>query len=67
MEPNPEPGTRNLEPRSLCDSCVHARTIASSKGSTFILCRLSALDPRFPKYPVLPVVRCAGYRHSAAT
>jgi len=45
----------------LCASCVHAQTIASPKGSTFTLCRLSFTDPRFAKYPPLPVVVCSGY------
>jgi hypothetical protein len=45
----------------LCVSCLHARRIHSAKGSTFLLCGRSATDARFPKYPPLPVVRCAGY------
>jgi len=45
----------------LCAECAHARRIASARGSVFILCERSATDPRFPKYPRLPVVRCAGY------
>ena len=27
-----------------------------------MLCRLSLTDPRFPKYPRLPVVACLGYQ-----
>jgi hypothetical protein len=45
----------------LCASCMHARTIESSKGATFIRCELSFTDPRFVRYPRLPVVRCEGY------
>jgi len=45
----------------LCATCAHAQVVTSSKGSTFYLCRLSETDPRFRKYPVLPVVRCSGY------
>ena len=45
----------------LCARCAHARRITSAKGSTFVLCGRSATDARFPKYPPLPVVRCAGY------
>jgi hypothetical protein len=45
----------------LCTACAHARRIASARGSTFWLCERSADDPRFAKYPRLPVVRCAGY------
>jgi len=49
----PDPG--------LCASCAHAREIASSRGSTFIRCDLSFVDPRFPRYPALPVLACSGY------
>ena len=45
----------------LCDSCVHQRLVASAKGSSFSLCELSRADARFPKYPRLPVLSCAGY------
>jgi hypothetical protein len=45
----------------LCARCTHAKVIQSDRGSRFYLCRLSAVDPRFPKYPVLPVVSCAGF------
>jgi len=46
----------------LCADCVHARRIESPRGSTFILCELSLNDPRFPKYPRLPVLACDGHR-----
>ena len=45
----------------LCATCAFARAIASARGSVFVLCGRSATDPRFRKYPPLPVVRCAGY------
>jgi hypothetical protein len=45
----------------LCADCFHARQIESDRGSTFILCELSLTDPRFPKYPRLPVLSCPGY------
>lgn len=45
----------------LCADCLHARLIESAKGSQFLLCALSQSDPAFPKYPRLPVLRCAGY------
>jgi hypothetical protein len=46
----------------LCSDCVHARRVDSDRGSVFFLCELSASDPRFPKYPRLPIVSCPGYR-----
>jgi hypothetical protein len=49
------------ETAGLCGSCVHARVVTSSRGSIFRLCQRSLADPRFPRYPVLPVLACAGY------
>jgi hypothetical protein len=46
----------------LCSRCVHARLVVSGRGSRFVLCGLSRTDPRFPRYPRLPVVACAGFR-----
>jgi len=40
---------------------VHVRVVASAKGSTFLLCRRSADDPRYPKYPPQPVFACRGF------
>jgi GrpB-like predicted nucleotidyltransferase (UPF0157 family) len=51
----------------LCASCAHSRRIESERGSLFWLCQLSTSDPRFPKYPRLPVVSCAGYSAKATT
>jgi hypothetical protein len=45
----------------LCADCVNAQRIQSSKGSVFLLCALSKTDPRFAKYPRLPVLSCSGY------
>lgn len=46
----------------LCATCAHARLVRSSRGSVFVRCALSREDARFPRYPPLPVVRCAGHR-----
>ncbi len=46
----------------LCSTCEHRRELRSARGSTFTLCQLHDHDPRFPKYPRLPVIRCEGYR-----
>jgi hypothetical protein len=48
----------------LCASCIFMRKIHSDRGSTFYLCQRSAADPRFPKYPRLPVLHCGGYEAS---
>jgi hypothetical protein len=46
----------------LCAECLHARRRESDRGSVFYLCELSASDPRFPKYPRLPVLSCDGFK-----
>lgn len=45
----------------LCGACRHARMIRSDRGSRFLLCRRSATEPRFARYPRLPVLRCPGF------
>ena len=50
----------------LCGDCAHARRIESDRGSVFLLCELSATDPRFAKYPRLPVLSCSGYLQQRA-
>jgi hypothetical protein len=45
----------------LCAGCIHARAVATPRGSLFVLCQRSKTDRRFPRYPTLPVVVCAGY------
>jgi hypothetical protein len=45
----------------LCADCSHAQRILSERGVLFFLCSLSFHDPRFAKYPRLPVLRCSGF------
>jgi hypothetical protein len=45
----------------LCGDCLHASRITTDKDSMFLQCRLSFTDPRFKKYPALPVLQCSGY------
>jgi hypothetical protein len=45
----------------LCGECRHARTLTSSGGATYYQCLLAETDPRFPKWPRLPVLSCSGY------
>lgn len=53
--------SRDRKQASLCSDCAHARRVESARGSVFFLCELSLSDPRFPKYPRLPVLSCRGY------
>jgi hypothetical protein len=48
--------------KGLCTTCVHVRVVESSHSFRFLLCGLSQTDPRFPKYPRLPVLSCSGYQ-----
>lgn len=48
-------------PPGLCGRCRHAREIRSDRGSRFILCERSRDDPRFARYPRLPVRACPGF------
>jgi hypothetical protein len=47
-------------PAGLCNHCQHQQVVPAAR-STFSLCRLWKQDDRFPRYPRLPVVRCAGF------
>jgi hypothetical protein len=48
-------------PHGLCATCRHAETVTSDRGSKFVFCGLSRIDPQFPKYPRLPVLACSGW------
>jgi hypothetical protein len=45
----------------LCARCRNAQPIANARGSTFWRCREHDRDPAWPKYPPLPVLRCARF------
>lgn len=59
---NDRPPQRQVSsPAGLCGGCRHVQLVQSARGSTFYLCRLSVSDPRFPRYPPIPVLTCAGF------
>lgn len=45
----------------LCERCRHVHVVENRRGSRFYRCTLADVDPRFPKYPRLPVLRCDGF------
>ena len=45
----------------LCGGCAWADAVRSARGSVFLRCRRSDLDPRYAKYPSLPRLECAGF------
>jgi hypothetical protein len=57
----PDDLSRLSDPVGLCATCAHVKVIANRRGSTFYRCQLAEVDPRFEKYPRLPVLRCTGY------
>jgi len=47
---------------TLCFTCHYYKRIISGKGSFFVLCGMHYKNPKkYPKYPSLPVLTCAGY------
>jgi hypothetical protein len=61
-----EEKSKTNEPKAgLCADCLNARRVESARGSIFILCELSSVDSRFPKYPRLPVLSCEGYKKTS--
>jgi len=57
-----QPTSQSADRQGLCANCQHSRRIESDRGTIFLLCELSKSDPRFPKYPRLPVMQCSGYK-----
>jgi len=53
-------------PAGFCGGCRYAVSVGSRRGSRFLLCERSRLEPRYPKYPRLRVLRCAGFRPRSA-
>jgi len=45
----------------LCARCAHVQIVTSDRGSRFFMCRRSLTDPRFRRYPPIPVIACVGF------
>ena len=63
----PGPAGGGRPPAGLCDSCRHQKLIRTGRGSEFSMCLLSREDPRFAKYPRVPVLACSGYSGRSST
>jgi len=59
-KPSSAPGSAATD-AGLCLDCVHSRLIRSDRGTIFYRCARSDTDPRFAKYPTLPVIVCSGH------
>ncbi len=44
----------------LCATCRYSEQVPG-RAAIYYLCARSRTDPRFPKYPNLPVITCSGY------
>lgn len=55
----------DMDPRvGLCSVCRHVKRVETGSGRVYYLCRLSATDERFNKYPQLPMRSCPGFEES---
>lgn len=45
----------------LCANCRWVRIVKNRRGSAFYRCLRADRDPRFVRYPPLPVLTCPGY------
>ena len=61
MSDRPRPPAPEI---GLCADCRHARTQVTGRGSTFWRCLRAEEDPRFRRYPALPVRVCPGYERT---
>jgi hypothetical protein len=54
-----ELATLSAEP-GLCARCRYLRLLRG-RHRTFVRCARAETDPRFPRYPRLPVIACEGF------
>jgi hypothetical protein len=47
-------------PAGLCDHCAFQRLVPTRR-TVFSMCGRHRDDPRFPRYPPVPVARCVGF------
>jgi hypothetical protein len=54
-------GSHARDEVGLCADCRFAAVQQTRRGATFWRCRRADEDPRFLRYPPLPVTRCVGF------
>ncbi|HTI38707.1 MAG TPA: hypothetical protein VL484_14170 [Vicinamibacterales bacterium] len=62
QKPDPVEVAARVVEAGLCATCVHVRMVENDRGSRFYLCELAKVDPRFARYPRLPVLVCSGWQ-----
>jgi len=55
-----ERAVRDGDRVGLCAGCLHARRVGAPRA-VYWMCRRALTDPRYEKYPRLPVLECPGY------
>ena len=50
----------------LCSRCRHCHVIKNARGSRFYLCKRAETEPRYRRYPPLPVLSCPGFEESSS-
>lgn len=50
----------------LCASCTHSRVVPNDRGDEFVQCGLAKQDPRYRRYPHVPVRACQGFEDRGA-
>ncbi len=61
MVEDPSESRPDGSPAGLCARCEHLRTQATRRGAVFFRCARADTDPRFLRYPPIPVRACAGF------
>lgn len=49
----------------LCGGCAHANLTVTKRDTAYLRCLRAESDPRFLRYPRLPVGRCPGFEQWA--
>ena len=58
------PPDREAARLGLCATCRFGRVFRSGKGVTYVSCERSKIDPRYPRFPTVPVLECAGFEEA---
>jgi hypothetical protein len=45
----------------LCATCAFGRRFRSGRDVTYVSCERSRTDPTYPRFPSIPMIRCAGW------
>ena len=59
-----DPGTERVAAGG-CVSCVYARLIRAKANDVYYFCERSVNDPRYARYPRLPMLTCEGHTDRA--